>query len=408
MAVREKTSPERAPAGSRPTRPQPPVAQRMTSPSCWPPASSRPSGEKATERASGASGVGSEARRSPHADREPRRRKRSRSRAASHRGRRQARGRGDPGAAAAGSASAPRGPRSLRSRQLAAASMPPGPKASARALRGPAPRGVLMSGPTRFPDLASQRPRPPSLPGHRQSPPVGRILDRRRPAGKGHEAPGPAQRLAVDQVHPAVLPAIARVRPSGLGRSLAARAGTGRCRCRCGMAVGAGGRRPRPRSSPWGPVGAGRVEGAPVGTEHLAPRTPSWKLWVSRPASRSHKLMFPSSSHVDRVRPSGLKAPTAKSPPGWTSVRTRPEARSSRRTPPPAAGSNASVAPSGLMAVLEALTGYRVQDARASPRRSDRPARLPRCRSRRAGARARSRSAGSGGPGGDADGRSER
>ena len=148
--------------------------------------------------------------------------------------------------------------------------------------------------------------------GDRQPAPVGRVLDReRRPAGEGLEAAGPAQRLGVDQVHPAVLPRDrerAAVGAEGERRGALAR-----------LVEGVGAERPsEPAVAGHVPddharVVAGRVEGAPVGAEGLAPHDATVALESLDRASLPHVP----DDHLPAVRrrwtsvrPSGLKAPT--------------------------------------------------------------------------------------------------
>ena len=250
--------PRPAEASGRPTRRQPSVAQRSALPSTWPPASRLPSGEKATERTCRRSAAWRPARRC---------------------GRRESRRRRDrfvPERAPNGIAScepsglkaSPRteGGRCSGGRQLAPVEVPdphraPHVRRGEQTARGrrrapgrcrgcsaPGPRGARRSGPTRFPDPASQSPTPPPRSGHRQPTPVGRVLDReRRPVGERLEAAVlRSVSASISSTRPSSL-ATARVRPSGLSANAAGIVAGSRCARRCGTAARAGGRRPRPR-----------------------------------------------------------------------------------------------------------------------------------------------------------------
>ena len=341
----EKASPRRSPARRRGKRLRPGPSRRSprecTSPSCWPPASRRPSGEKASETSSRGVApprrVGSEARRSPLgqvANLDAGRGRRDRElRAVGAEGQPDTRcprcsGRPDQlrpvevpdpyGAGGRGSA-----PGACRSEHAARR------RTRARGRRGsarPAPRGAEERADS-LPGPSVPEPEAAVSPCHRQSAPVGRVLDRGRWPCRRKASKPPVLRSvspSIRSTRPSIL-ATARVRPSGLVAKLAARAGTGRCRCWCGKAVGAAGRRPRPRSKSG--VRAGRVEGAPVGTEGLALHT--WARRPRRSRSARPRLQVPQ-AHVPVIAgrgqgtPVGAEGPGSKLPPRGVGQRPHP------------------------------------------------------------------------------------
>ena len=186
--------------------------------------------------------------------------------------------------------------------------LPPGACRSENASRAegehlPAPRprvaGCAEERPDSLPGPGVPEADAAALLGHRQPAPVGRVLDRaQRPAGKGLEAAGPAQRLAVDQVHPAGVRGDREGAPVGAGGE-AWRPGLERV----GVGVGAewpqepavAGHVPDHRRG----VHAGRVEGAPVGAEHLVPGP---RRGTSKVCGQRSRIQVPQDSR-SRLRP---------------------------------------------------------------------------------------------------------
>ena len=177
----------------------------------------------------------------------------------------------------------------------------------------PGPRGTLSSGPTRFPDPASQRPTPPPAPATASRRPSGEYsIASADLSGEGLETAGPAQRLGVDQVHPAVDPR---------DRERAAVGADGERRgALAGLVEGVGAERP-PEPAVAGHVPddragvvGGRVERAPVGAEGLAPHRATVALESLDRASLSQ---VPDDHLAVPVRAGDERAPVGAEGPDW-------------------------------------------------------------------------------------------